>query len=150
MEATVSAQCNLCGGSGLYVGMAERHGDAVVCGQCKGTGLYTIKYIPFNGRKEPRSRVLRVLQANPGIISAPGVTSGGVTLAEWVADPSSAKQRGKEMRSHTCPKWWYQSVDYSKGPEWKECDESLGRTFSRCPSFARKSECWARFDREAK
>ena len=31
-------ECESCKGTGLYVGMAEREGSAVVCHTCKGTG----------------------------------------------------------------------------------------------------------------
>jgi len=31
-------ECSACKGTGLYVGMAEREGAAVVCSRCKGTG----------------------------------------------------------------------------------------------------------------
>lgn len=34
----IECECNACKGTGLYVGMAERDGAAVVCYTCKGTG----------------------------------------------------------------------------------------------------------------
>lgn len=147
-NVTVKTECTSCKGTGLYVGMAERNGDAVVCHTCKGTGCQTISYMPFEVRRKPPNNVLRVFQANPGIISAPGTTSGGVSLAAFEKDINAPAARGAEMRSHTCPAQWYQAADYSKKPEWEECRQALGDTFSRCPSFGDKKQCWVRFDRE--
>lgn len=146
-------KCQSCGGTGLYVGLAERDGAAVVCYRCSGTGKQHMRYEyeDFEGRV-PKQGVDRVLQVNPGIVvgrCADGPTTadfGGMSYADWSAGkPFPPKS---EMRRFTCPKWWYQSADYKRGPDWDECNESLGRSFSHCPHFANKAGCWARFDRE--
>jgi hypothetical protein len=52
------------------------------------------------------------------------------------------------MRKYTCPAWWYQSADYKKKPNWKEC-LACG-SFSSCKHFSIKQNCWDRFDKESK
>lgn len=146
-------ECKLCKGTGLYKGMAERDSFAVVCHTCKGTGCHHFKYTYalFNGRKES-TKVVRVLQTNPGIIvgtGRSGLTSesfGGLTYEDWKAGKPFTS--GTEMRDFVCPKWWYQSTDYSKAPDWRECNQTLGCSFSSCKSFPTKEECWKRFDNE--
>ena len=140
-------ECSSCHGTGLYVGFAEGSGAGVVCFHCKGTGKFVqyFEYTEFTGRKS-NPKVTRVYQVNPGIsVDGTGIVPGGVSVEEWEQDPESAKQPGKEMRMHTCPAWWYQCADYSKKPDWKECDCGF---FSACYHYVRKSECWERWDKE--
>lgn len=42
--------CRSCRGTGVYRGMAERNGFAVICHTCDGTGAEIIEYIPFTQR----------------------------------------------------------------------------------------------------
>lgn len=42
IEMTI--ECPHCGGAGIYAGMAEGDGTAVVCNQCQGTGAYKYFY----------------------------------------------------------------------------------------------------------
>ena len=144
--------CTSCNGTGLYQGMAERNGAAVVCHTCKGTGCKHVKfeYESFTSRKKAEG-VKRVFRVNPGVmIGENEILSledfGGMPVGEW--QDGKPFPTGSEDRKHTCPKWWYQCADYRKGPKWKECDEALGVTFSRCPYFATKDQCWKRFDDE--
>lgn len=142
-------ECNSCKGTGLYVGLAERDGAAVICHRCEGTGQRheTVEYEPFTGRKE-KDGVTRVFATAAGIVLSPEITSGGVPLAEWEADGQSPYQAGVELRSHTCPAWWYQSTNYALKPDWKEC-QNVGQ-FSTCSSFPSKDKCWERWDKENK
>jgi hypothetical protein len=124
--------------------MAERAGAAVVCRQCKGTGCHEYRhdYTEFVERK-PRAGVLRVYQANPGIMVYTNARFGGLSYEEW---RSGAAFDGAEMRQHTCPAWWYQSADYNRKPDWEQCWQA--NRFSDCPLFSTKHQCWERFDRE--
>ena len=148
-------QCKLCGGTGLYCGMAECDGFAVVCSQCVGTGKYHVRitYDDFTGRKR-RDDVRRVVQCNPGVMLGTGRQAsgetftqdsfGGMTYDQWLA--GEPFRSGLEMRALTCPAWWYQSADYEKKPNWEWC---LGvGMFSSCPKFGAKATCWARWDQD--
>jgi len=147
-------QCPSCKGTGLYSGMAERDGLAVVCSTCKGTGChhFTYKYEDFTGRVEDTT-IIRVVETNPGIVIGLGKQKGipvnafgGMPYEDWKSgSPFPPKS---EMRNYTCPAWWYQSADYEKKPRLKECWDTLGSTFSKCPHFASKWLCWERFDKE--
>lgn len=144
--------CQSCKATGLYVGMAERDGAAVVCHTCDGTGkaVHQFEYEDFTGRKQ-RKGVQQVYQVNPGICIGKGKDKeytlpdfGGMPYGEWVEGKPFAD--GMENRKFTCPAWWYQSADYDRKPEWKEC--RIGGCFSDCESFKNKAECWKRWDKE--
>ena len=134
--------------------MAERDGFAVVCHTCKGTGChhFIYKYENFTGRIE-NPTIIRVVETNPGIIVGLGKkkeipidTFGGLSYEDWKnGKPFPEKS---EMRLFTCPRWWYQRVNYEKEIDWKECYNSLGRSFSECQHFVSKWLCWERFDKE--
>ena len=141
-------KCKSCRGTGLYVGMAERDGAAVVCHTCGGSGCHhvTIQYDDFLGRV-PRDDVKRVLEVNPGICVGSGNGCnlrdfGGMNYDDWWEGHEFPS--GSEMRKYTCPAWWYQSADYHKKPSWDECI-GVG-TFSQCSMFSSKEKCWAKWD----
>lgn len=146
--------CKGCGGSGLYIGMAEKDGAAIVCHNCNGTGCYHFEheYDPFEGRrKAPRNPVKRVYEANPGIVIGEDKgfkleDFGGMPYEDWVEEKPF--ERGMENRKYTCPAWWYQSADYKRKPYWDEC--SCAGCFSSCKHFLNKEKCWERFDEEGK
>lgn len=144
-------ECESCKGTGLYVGLAERDGSAVVCHGCKGKGFQdaSIVYRDFEGRKV-RVDVRRVVEVNPGICIGTGGEKrfkledfGGMSYAAW--RNGKPFPPGSENRKFTCPAWWYQSADYERKPRWDEC---RGGAFSDCPSFEQKARCWERWDRE--
>jgi hypothetical protein len=142
-------ECQECKGTGLYVGMAERDGSAVVCVRCAGTGRFHFKheYNEFKSRKK-RKGIRWVVKVNPGIGVGEGnghkfQDFGGLSYTDWNAGkPFPPKS---EMRRFVCPAWWYQCEDYDRKPEWKECGWG---TFSSCQHFGHKEACWARWDRE--
>jgi len=138
-------KCNPCNGTGLYVGMGERDGYAVVCSNCKGTGCFHFKktYEEFTVRGV-RQEVSRVVEANPGIILGGSHDFGGMSYTDWLSGEKFVV--GMENRKYTCPCWWYQSVDYKKKPKWDHCQ--LGGTFSSCKIFSAKRFCWERWDDE--
>jgi hypothetical protein len=143
MSESAEAQCGACQGTGLYVGMAERDGTAVVCHTCKGTGKTIIRWTAFTGRKRQEG-VTHVLEANPGIcVSTKLGGIGGMPFDAWQAGLTFPP--GSEMRAYTCPRWWYQCADSSKLPEWDSC--GFGR-FTDCKHFDNKVACWARWDAE--
>jgi len=150
----VQVECGPCRGTGLYIGMGEGDGAAVVCYHCKGTGCQTIKhtYKPFTGRKV-RGGVLRVFERNPGfgigryIDKETGQLKtlsdfGGLTYEEWLRQMPFA--RGSEMRMLVCPCWWMQLVG-KVTPNWSECCYG---SFQSCALFGVKHLCWLRHDKE--
>lgn len=144
MKIELNEKCKSCDGTGLYKGMAERDGFAVVCHQCEGTGKYHFihNYEEFEGRQE-RSNVHTVVQTNPGIVLGGNHNFGGMPYKNWL--DGKEFEEGMEMREYVCPCWWYQSADYKKKPEWKECGFGA---FSACKHFDNKAACWERWDKE--
>ena len=128
-------KCKSCGGTGLYVGMAERDGAAVVCNSCKGTGCHHFRHVYENFiKRKSRRGVEWVYEANPGIIIGKGNGKyhlkdfGGLPMEDWIQEGKFPP--GTENRRFTCPAWWYQNVDYERKPKWKECI-GIG-SFSQC------------------
>jgi len=153
MKIEFDEVCKSCGGTGLYIGMAERDGAAVVCHTCKGTGCHHFvhEYEEFQERIPPTKPVVRVYEVNPGVVIGKGSNLslddfGGMYYSQWKAGMPFSE--GMENRKFTCPTWWYQTADYNKAPNWNECYSCLGRRFSRCPYFITKEDCWQRWDEE--
>jgi hypothetical protein len=142
-------KCQSCNGTGIYVGMAEHDGFGVVCNSCKGTGCThrVIEYDDFDGLKKI-DNVKQVVQCNPGFCL--GVNEkytyksfGGMSYEDWWSGKKF--MTGSEMRQFVCPCWWYQTADYKKKPDWRECEWG---SFSLCSHFATKEKCWERWDKE--
>lgn len=53
-KITFEAECETCGGTGLYQGFMESSDEAVVCVNCRGTGCAIVNLKPFIGRKKKR------------------------------------------------------------------------------------------------
>jgi hypothetical protein len=146
--------CRECSGTGVFVGMCERDGAAVVCHNCQGTGKFHFvhTYQEFDTRAD-RMDVKRVFEVNPGVmigtansVKGNGISLqdfGGITYGEWRAGKGFPP--GSENRRFTCPAWWYQSAGYEKKPKWNEC--CFG-SFSLCSMFTRRGDCWKRWDKE--
>ena len=147
MTKQIDIECPGCKGTGLYSGLDEQDGAAVVCHTCRGTGRFTYIYTPFVKRKPPKKPIVRVYQRNPGI--SIGECNGyhlddfgGIPYEQWLADSGMFPQ-GCEDRLHTCPAWFHQ---IGIG-DFKPCPVSqLGRTYSSCPKFRNKVECWKEYD----
>jgi hypothetical protein len=149
LKVEFDEQCQSCKGTGLYVGMAERDGAAVVCHTCKGTGCHHFvhEYEPFTIRHR-RGAVKRVLEANPGIGIGEGqgyklTDFGGMEYEDWLT--GKPFPGGSEMRRFVCPAWFYQSANSKLKPDWKQCGYGM---FNACVHFGDKAQCWARFDKE--
>ncbi len=48
----IKQECPSCNGTGLYAGMCEGPGEAVICIRCGGKGWSYYTYTPFRGRKK--------------------------------------------------------------------------------------------------
>lgn len=80
---TIKAECSACGGTGLYSGLAEPKGTAVVCLQCGGDGCEEITFTPFVRRKGRRG--IQTVRRSQGSFVGTGVgpTGGSITYQEF-------------------------------------------------------------------
>ncbi len=146
-------ECQSCDGTGLYVGLAEQDGAAVVCHTCKGTGCYNHKftYAKFTSRNV-RKDVERVFGNSCGYIhSANDVKSkdgliefskGGVSYTDWLKG-----NKPLPLKKLYCPMLW-------TGQQWSSplyCkDDFFGGIISNCPYRLEHgmSKCWEEYERE--
>jgi len=150
---TVAIECQACTGTGLYVGLAERDGTAVVCHTCKGTGESTTTYRPFVERQPAPRGVQRVHLAMGYVLSTKEPRcNGGVPITEWapgVAIPpdeplycpylytSQEWCAFKETRSYTTPN--------GKSHSYQTAPIGAGMDISACPRWPETAECWKRY-----
>ena len=140
-------QCKNCRGTGLYAGVGELNGAAVVCHTCDGTGCHSVhvKYKPFTHRLD-RIGITRVHKCNPGIGIDSSGQFGGMPIKEWESGlPFPEKS---ENRLYTCPAWWTQCSGDHKGvtdSDW--CNQFAGHRFSDCIKFSEKETCWKLYDK---
>ena len=80
----VKTQCRSCRGTGLYRGMAEPKGVAVLCLNCGGTGCSEIEYTPFTERQR-RDDVATVRLSRGSFILSCGPVGSSVTYAEFLS-----------------------------------------------------------------
>lgn len=142
-------ECQSCGGTGLYVGMAERDGAAVVCSHCKGTGCYNHKftYISFTERVR-RDDVRRVFKTSCGFVHTPEdivfegedikFSQSGASYEEWLIGKSPLP-----MKTLYCPKLW-------TGQKWdsEKCKKHcrLSDSIYNCPMLGKMAECWDEYE----
>ena len=149
-------ECQSCKGTGVYQGMAERDGAAVVCHNCNGTGAanYSFSYNEFTGRKT-REGVTRVYLNSMGYCIAPheinfskigpiDLSKEGVSYPEFLDGkmPGHIKKLGCPMRAD---QWACHQI---KGFTDK-CDELNGgwiNSISDCRYYPKRDECWKRFE----
>lgn len=75
----IKAECSACGGTGLYSGMCEPEGVAVVCLHCEGTGCEIIRYEPFEKRRGKRG--ITTVRRSKGIFIATGTGPIGGSIS---------------------------------------------------------------------
>ena len=83
MRKTVGASCTSCGATGLYSGMCEGKGKAVVCLDCNGTGCQAITYTPFRRRKRRRD-IKTVILGRESKSILEDSTGEEISYKEWV------------------------------------------------------------------
>ena len=152
-------ECGACKGTGLYVGMAERDGAAVICTRCDGTGrvVHQASYPKFKGRKK-RDDVRRVYHTAGGYgITTQDITTEkgetihfsrfGCSYEDWLKG-----DKPKPIEELHCPyihtNQSMQDRDHEAYPLYKErCNQEalLGGWISDCKLFNKKAECWLRY-----
>jgi hypothetical protein len=151
---TGEVECDSCGGTGLYCGMAENKGAAVVCTNCNGTGKVSVKqtFKKFEKRKK-RQGVKRVFETAGGYgIAGEDVTTKdgntihfsrfGVEYKDWLDGATP-----KPIEELHCP---YQHT--GQGLQSKDvndlyktrCDKglSLGGYITNCKCRKDMAKCW--------
>ena len=143
----VDIECQSCNGTGLYVGVCERDGCAVVCHTCNGSGMFhhKFKYKLFTGRKLC-NKIERVFKNTCGYVhSAKDCTNqgrtikfseGGIKYAEWLAGGQP-----KPMKSLYCPKQW-------TNQQWSCEMHDYGSLITECKQYLDKSKCWDIYEAE--
>lgn len=74
----IEAECDSCSGTGLYSGMCEAKGEAVVCIRCGGTGKQIVSVKTFSARHEKRG--IKTVRRSRGGFIATGVGGTGRTI----------------------------------------------------------------------
>lgn len=144
-EVSVSAVCRACKGCGLYIGMAERRGIAVVCSSCDGTGETTITYEPFVQRAQAPDAVRSVhLARGYGLDTKHPLCDGGMPLDQW--SPGTVVPADEKLY---CPflytyQRWCAHPD-PRYPEYHVAPMTVGGYVSDCPRWPEKAECWERY-----
>lgn len=150
---TIEIECNSCGGTGLYTGIAERDGACVVCHVCNGSGKTKYLYNEFTGRKE-HPTCKRVYKNGMGyVISSKDViaedgkvlpfSKEGVSYEEW--------KNGKtpnDMEFLACPMIADQGECHKIEGFTDRCNSLNGGWVSHIPScknIDNMAECWQRF-----
>jgi len=158
INITGEAECSSCNGTGLYKGMSENGGAAVVCHYCNGTGKTTINNTinKFTGRKH-RDNVKRVYKTAGGyaisdkdVVTKEGKCINfslyGASYEDWLD--------GKEPRGiedlhcpymHTSQQLQNNDVNNLYNTRCKD-NRRLGSTISNCPLFCDKATCWRIFN----
>jgi len=150
--------CGSCGGTGLYQGMAEKDGCAVICSTCDGTGAihYKHEYIPFTKRKEQKG-VRRVFKTScgyghcaedyqfPNRSDVIKFSEAGCTYEEWKNGVAP-----KPVKELYCPKL-FMHQDLSEHPTLKKfCDKEVGSYIPECykGSKDKLKKCWEMWEKD--
>ena len=151
-------ECKSCKGTGVYQGMGEGDGAAVVCHTCGGTGKTEFEYTEFTGRKH-KSGVSRVYLGGYGYqISTGTVIFKGVGQIDMDKEGVSYEEfcEGK-MPTHIkqlwCPMLADQGRCHSIEGFIERCNSFNGRWLSYIPDCANKAhsaECWRIFEEAIK
>lgn len=140
--------CKSCGGTGFYVGMAERDGAAVVCTTCTGSGkqAYHFEYEPFDQRAPTPRGIQRVHVSRGYVLSEQHPQcDGGVPVGEY--EPGMTVPADENLY---CP-YLYTGQQWCARPDpkWGSAPITAGRYISDCPHWAEKADCWTKFHAEA-
>jgi hypothetical protein len=84
LRRSIKIECNACDGTGLYSGIGESKGVAVLCLNCDGTGCDILLYKPFVKRRGRRD--IKTVHVSRGMFVATGVgpVSESITYAQFV------------------------------------------------------------------
>lgn len=148
-------ECPACEGTGVYQGMAEGPGIAVICNKCKGSGSfnYSYHYRKFTERKK-QSHIERVYlsclgyRIGLGKINFEGVgeidmNKEGVSYEEFLSG-----KMPKHIKKLACPMLANQDACHRIKGFVDECNSQNGGWISyipNCKIYKEKEKCWKRF-----
>ena len=151
-------ECPECSGTGVYMGIGERGGAAVVCTKCNGSGkcLYRYQYKKFTGRKIDE-KVKRVYLRGMGYCISTGIVTmkdSGITI-DFDKEGVSYQEflNGtipKHIKSLGCPMLADQSACHGIDGFTSECNKLNGGYVSlitNCKHKSKMHECWNRFEK---
>jgi len=150
-------ECPACKGTGLYQGIGEGKGTAVVCRNCKGTGAYSYSYSynEFTGRKH-KDGIERVYLSGTSYQSGLGVInfSKGVGEIDMNKEGVSYSQfLSGDMPHHVkklgCPMSLDQGACHNKKGFTNECNrlnDGWVGYIPDCKNQINKLQCWNRFE----
>ena len=150
----VETECQSCNGTGLYSGIAESDGVAVVCNKCDGTGKYIhiFKYKDWLGRNK-RDDVKRVYLPTRYKLGLGTLVFKGVGTIDMNKEGVSYDEflEGK-MPNHIeilgCPMLADQEACHKIKGFVDKCNDLNGGlvgTISSCNYQCKALECWKRF-----
>jgi len=152
----ILSECESCGGTGVYVGFAEKDGAGMVCATCDGSGCHKIvvNYAPFTKRKLT-TKVKRVFARSCGYCHAAETYTGkdgktieyskaGATYKEWLDG-----KKPLPVKDLYCPYMWTnqncQSADHLKYAWYKKhCSKhnNCCNKITDCSMYGSKHKCW--------
>jgi len=152
-------ECPSCKGTGVYTGIGEHDGAAVVCYRCNGTGKYhySYTYIPFTKRRK-RKNIKRVYLSSYGYCIAPheidfdkigkiDLSKEGVSYEEFIKG-----KKPKHIEQFGCPMLADQSACHDiKGftdiCHDKDHNDGWVSMITHCKYYPNKANCWVRFNK---
>lgn len=155
MEIVLKIICPSCKGTGVYRGMAEGAGTAVVCYKCNGSGCYDYKYTyeEFTERKL-RDDVKRVYLNNTGyMINLGKIDYDNIGILDMDKEGISYEEfldgkMPKNIEKLACPLRSEQSACHDIDGFIKECERLNGKYITKitdCRMYGNHNDCWNRF-----
>ena len=133
MKRTITIECQACGGTGLYKGMCERDGAAVVCEQCHGTGKTELRVFVgsfgyFHTDKDTSTEDGKTLH----------FSQYGCSYEDW-----KAGVKPTPMEELYCP-YIYRNLGIGNAPcsRCKTGCAGIGGRISACRFYSDKAKCW--------
>ena len=153
-------ECPSCNGTGLYGGMGEGKGAAVICNNCDGTGafMYSYSYTIFKNRKIKKD-VKRVYLSGLGYKIGLGKINFSNDIGEIDMDKEGISykeflngKKPKHIKKLGCPMLADQAKCHSIKGFTDECNRLNGKWISMIPSCKEYKQpnilyCWDRFER---
>lgn len=156
-EINLEIECQSCDGTGVYVGMGERDGAAVVCYICEGTGCqkYHFTYVPFTKRKinEKAERVF--IKGYGYCVGTKPITLSNGTFVDFSKEGVSYKEflsgkMPKHIKHMGCPMMADRGACQNKKGFVAKCNKKNDGYLNHIPSckYKDKVKCWERFENQ--